>query len=94
MLADLAGRHAEARRHFDAALEMVQRMGAAAPLIHAQLEFGRFLRRTGDPGDRQRGEELMALGLAGFEDLGLPPIPGIRSSAQEALRGTPAEADP
>ena len=44
--------------------------------------------------ERMPDAQFALLALAGFEDLGLPPIPGIRSSAQEALRGTPAEADP
>ena len=49
MLAATLGDSARAERHFEAALELNRRMGARTWLAHTHFEYGRMLRRGGEP---------------------------------------------
>lgn len=72
ILADAAGKPAEAERYFNAALILEEKIGSAPSLARTRLRYGRMLaRRGGADGDRARrllrsAEELaVELGMAG-----------------------------
>ncbi len=60
MLAATLGDSARAERHFEAALELNRRMGAMTWLAHTHFEYGRMLRRGGEP--ERAGAQLAEAG--------------------------------
>ena len=60
VLATAINRFQEAEKHFEAALEMNERMGARPWVAHTRNDYGRMLLRRAGPGERERGEQLRA----------------------------------
>jgi DNA-binding CsgD family transcriptional regulator len=60
MLAATLGDFARAERHFEAALELNERMGAMTWLAHTHFEYGRTLLRNGEP--ERAGAQLAEAG--------------------------------
>ena len=71
LLATVLGRHDDARRHFDAALEMNARIGSPLWLAHTQHDYARMLLVRAAAGDRERAHELLAAAAATAGQLGL-----------------------
>jgi tetratricopeptide (TPR) repeat protein len=67
-LAAMLTRWKDAEHHFDAAVEMNERMGARPWLAHSQEDYGRMLLERGEI---DRGAELIAAALAGYRELGM-----------------------
>jgi class 3 adenylate cyclase/tetratricopeptide (TPR) repeat protein len=79
MLASVMGDWAAAEAHFEAALEMDERLQAWPWLAHTKHEFALMLRARGQPGDHDRAESLLAAASASAERFGM-------SSLQAKLR--------
>jgi tetratricopeptide (TPR) repeat protein len=63
--------HHEAARHFEAALEMNDRMDGRPWLAYTQFDYGRMLRERGEPGDRERSKRLTSDAIATSLRLGM-----------------------
>jgi DNA-binding CsgD family transcriptional regulator len=74
LLAATLGDHARAVDHFDRALAVNQRMGAATWTAHTLYDYGRTLRMRGRPGDAARAGELLTEAAALAGRLGLPAV--------------------
>ena len=72
LLADLLGKRKQAVAHFEAALEMNERMRARPWVARTQVELARVLLQTA-PG-RERAGELLDAGLAEARQLGMPRL--------------------
>jgi DNA-binding CsgD family transcriptional regulator len=75
MLAATLGEWERATGHFERALELNRRMGAATWLAHTYYEYGRMLVARG-PGQRERGERLLGDAAALAERIGMPALAG------------------
>jgi DNA-binding CsgD family transcriptional regulator/tetratricopeptide (TPR) repeat protein len=73
MLATTLGEWDRAERHFDAAMELNRRMGAATWLAHTGYEYGRFLLAR-PRGDRGRAGALLGEAAALAERIGMPSL--------------------
>jgi hypothetical protein len=71
ILAATMERFEDAARHFEDALEMNEHMGARPWLAYTQEDCGRMLLARDAPGDRQRGEKLLATATATYHELGM-----------------------
>jgi DNA-binding SARP family transcriptional activator/tetratricopeptide (TPR) repeat protein len=71
LLAATLGRHDDAIAHFQDALAMNERMGAAAWLARTRVEYAEFLLRTGYDPDAMT---LLEQGLADARELGMPAL--------------------
>ena len=71
MLAATLGDSERAERHFEAALELNRRMGAVTWLAHTHFEYGRTLRRGGEP---ERAGAMLAEAAALADRLGLTAL--------------------
>ncbi|MEA2182421.1 MAG: hypothetical protein QOF69_1606, partial [Solirubrobacteraceae bacterium] len=71
LLAAALGRCEDAITHFENALAMNERMGAAAWLARTRVEYAEFLVREGDD---PRALALLEQGLAGARQLGMRPL--------------------
>jgi DNA-binding CsgD family transcriptional regulator len=83
MLAATLGESERAEEHFEAALELNRRMGAATWLAHSAYEYGRFLLAPGNDGDRAAtllGEAAMLADRIGLASL-LSRIQALHSPA-------------
>ncbi len=82
MLASVIGDWAAAEAHFEAALEMDERLQAWPWLAHTKHEFALMLRARGRPGDRDRADALIAAAAASSERYGMAALQArIRSPA-------------
>jgi DNA-binding CsgD family transcriptional regulator/tetratricopeptide (TPR) repeat protein len=63
-----------AEGHFDAAVELNRRMGAATWLAHTAYEYGRMLRARGRPEDATRIASLVTDAAALAERIGMPTL--------------------
>jgi DNA-binding SARP family transcriptional activator len=70
-LATRLGRLEDAVRHFEAALEMNERMGARPELAHTQDDYARMLRVRDGPGDQERASDLAAEAARTYRRLGM-----------------------
>ncbi|MGH8907008.1 MAG: hypothetical protein ACRD0K_10930 [Egibacteraceae bacterium] len=61
-------------RHFEVALEVNARIGAAPHLAHTQCHYAHALLARGLPGDRQTADSLRAQALRTARALGMPPL--------------------
>jgi class 3 adenylate cyclase/tetratricopeptide (TPR) repeat protein len=74
MLASALGDWATAEAHFEAALEMDERMRAWPWLAHTKHEFALMLRERGGPGDEDRADVLLVAALASAERFGMAAL--------------------
>jgi tetratricopeptide (TPR) repeat protein len=74
ILATLLGRHDEAERHFEKALEMNVRIRARIWVAHTQHDYARMLAARDRAGDRERATALAAEALATARELGMKPL--------------------
>ena len=75
MLAATLGEADRAEAHFESALELNRRMGAATWVAHTAYEYGRLLQaRRG--GDRARARALLAEAASLAERIGMPTLTG------------------
>ena len=74
MLAGVMGDWAAAEEHFEAALEMDERLRAWPWLAHTKHEFALMLRARGRSGDQERGDLLLASAAASAERIGMPAL--------------------
>ena len=84
-LAFVLSRIEDAARHFEAALEMNERLGARPWLAHVQHEYAQVLSARDKLGDRERAEELLRRALATARELGMKGL-AARISAGAARR--------
>lgn len=90
MLASVMGDWATAEAHFEAALQMDERLQAWPWLAHTKHEFALMLLARGRPGDQDRADALIAAAAASAERFGMVALQArIRSlTAQTATRGS------
>jgi class 3 adenylate cyclase/tetratricopeptide (TPR) repeat protein len=87
MLATVIGDWAAAEAHFEAALEMDERLQAWPWLAHTKHEFAQMLRLRGRPGDVDRADDLLAAAAASAERFGMASLQAsIRSLGTELVR--------
>src|SRR5262249_51837881 len=90
LLASTLGRFDDAERHFDAALEMNERMGAQPWVAHTKHAQARVLLDRGAEGDETRAVELLGSALATARELGMEPLAGTVSTLLKGLSSKPA----
>jgi DNA-binding SARP family transcriptional activator len=61
----------DAERHFAAAIELNERIGARPWLAHTRRDYARALDARGRPGDRASARELLAAARSTYRDLGM-----------------------
>jgi uncharacterized protein HemY len=74
MLASVMGEWAAAEEHFEAALEMDERLQAWPWLAHTKHEFALALIARGRAADQSRAEALFAAAAASAERIGMPAL--------------------
>jgi hypothetical protein len=74
MLASLMGDWATSEAHFEASLEIDERLQAWPWLAHTKHEFALMLRERGRPGDHDRADTLLAEASASAERFGMPAL--------------------
>jgi tetratricopeptide (TPR) repeat protein len=74
MLASALGEWVAAEQHFQAALDMDERLNAWPWLAHAKYEYAVMLRERGRPRDRDRAGTLLASAAASAERIGMPRL--------------------
>ncbi len=91
LLASTLGRFEDAERHFEAALEMNERMGARPWVAHTEHDYARVLLARGAEGDETKAVELLGAALATARELGMAPLAGTVSALRtEHLLGEQA----
>ncbi len=90
VLASTCGDHNRAAGHFERALEINRRMGAATWTAHTLYGYGRTLRMRGRPEDAVRASELLSEAAALAGRLGLPAV----LSRARALGAGPQPVNP
>ncbi len=91
VLAGTFGDHDCAVDHFERALEVNERTGAATWTAHTLYEYGRALRRRGGSGDARRAAELLSEAAALAGRLGLP---AVLARARALAAGTEPNGSP
>ena len=89
ILAATNSRWADAERHFEAALEANERIGARPWLAHTQEDYARMLATRGKRGDRERGRALAASALESYRTLGMGSFAAEAAELERALTATP-----
>jgi predicted ATPase/DNA-binding SARP family transcriptional activator len=79
LLASTLGRSGDAERHFEAALELNERMGARPWVAHTDHDYARALLARGADGDETKAVELLGAALATARELGMEPLAGTVS---------------
>ena len=92
LLASSLGRHEDATRHFEAAIDMNTRMGARSHLAHAQHELAEMLLDRGQEGDRDRASGLLSEALETARDIGMAGLEAKATAVLERLAGAPSGA--
>jgi tetratricopeptide (TPR) repeat protein len=83
MLAGAMGDWAAAEQHFEASLDLDERLQAWPWLTHTKHEFALMLRARGRPGDRDRAAQLLAEAAASAERFGMAALQNkIRTAAK------------
>jgi uncharacterized protein HemY len=70
-LAATMGRWDEASRHFEEAIAMNTRMGARPWLARTQHDYAGMLLRRDAPQDKEKAQQLLALALETYRELGM-----------------------
>ncbi len=95
VLASLLGRHDDAERHFENALETNVRIGARIWIAHTQHDYARMLVARDGPGDRGRATALAAQALATAREVGMTPLEAKVVALQAAAElGAQPRAEP
>jgi hypothetical protein len=76
MLAGAMGDWAAAEQHFEASLDLDERLQAWPWLTHTKHEFALMLRARGRPGDCDRAAQLLAEAVASAERFGMAALQG------------------
>jgi len=76
LLASTLGRFGDAERHFEAALEMNEHMGALPWVAHTEHDYARGLLARGDVGDETKAVQLLGAALSTARELGMEPLAG------------------
>lgn len=71
MLAATLGHHDEAQRHYEAAIDLEERLGARPYLVRTRTWYARMLLERGTPRDTDRARDLLSQALADADDLGM-----------------------
>jgi DNA-binding SARP family transcriptional activator/tetratricopeptide (TPR) repeat protein len=80
LLASTLGRFDDAECHFEAALEMNERMGAHPWVAHTEHDYARVLLARGGEGDKTKAVELLGTALATARELAMEPLAGTVSA--------------
>jgi DNA-binding SARP family transcriptional activator len=80
LLASTLRRFDDAERHFEAALEMNERMGAHPWVAHTKHDYARVLLARGAEGDETRAVQLLRAALATARELAMEPLAGMVSA--------------
>ena len=67
-------RWGEAEAHFDAAIELTERMGARPSVARTQSDYAAMLLQRGSAGDRERAVALLDASIATAEELGMASL--------------------
>lgn len=81
-LATVLGRWSDAEQHFQAAIELDERMGHRPDLARTQLNYADMLLQRGEPEDVQRARALLSQALAAATDIGMA---NVASEAERLL---------
>jgi DNA-binding SARP family transcriptional activator len=73
VLASMLGPREAAERHFEAAVEMNDRIGARPWVAHTRHDQARMLAASGQPGDGERAQALLMAALTTYRELGMEP---------------------
>jgi hypothetical protein len=92
LLAATCGRWDEARRHFEDAIALNQKIGARPWVAQSQVDYANMLLRTGNERDRARAAELQAQARALAEELGMPGMLALLPERADGPAATPARA--
>jgi DNA-binding SARP family transcriptional activator len=90
ILAATTARWDDAERHFEAALEMNERIGARPWLAHTQVDYALMLSARGEPGDGERALELVGSALEGYRGLGMEGFAADAGRLERSLGEAPA----
>jgi hypothetical protein len=83
MLAGAIGDWAAAEQHFEASLDLDERLQAWPWLTHTKHEFAQMLQARGRPGDSDRAALLLAEAAASVERFGMAALQSkIRAAAK------------
>ncbi|MGH2694369.1 MAG: ATP-binding protein [Actinomycetota bacterium] len=74
ILAARLGRWKEAGRHFEAALDMNERMGARTWSVHTRYDYAAMLTERGRVEDRDRAVDLLKIALEVCEEIGMSVV--------------------
>ncbi|PWU24809.1 MAG: hypothetical protein C5B48_04470, partial [Candidatus Rokuibacteriota bacterium] len=80
LLASTLGHFDDAERHFEAALEMNERMGARPWVAHTDHDYARVLLARGAEDDETKAIELLRAALTTARELGMEPLAGTVSA--------------
>jgi tetratricopeptide (TPR) repeat protein len=85
LLAATRGRWDDAARHFEAAIRMNARTGAAPFMVNSWYHYAQTLRARGRTGDQEQAQEHLARAVATAQALGirLPQVADARGPAQD-----------
>ena len=86
LLATTMRRWNDAERHFEAALDLNQRIGAKPWLAHTLEDYARMLLTSGQP---RRARELAIRAVAGYRELGMDHHAARAQSLQRAPGSAP-----
>jgi tetratricopeptide (TPR) repeat protein len=70
-LAAVLGRHDDAERHFEVAIEVERRMGGRPWLAHAQHDLAKTLLVRAAPGDEERARAVLEEAVSTYRELGM-----------------------
>jgi DNA-binding SARP family transcriptional activator len=84
VLASATGRADDAERHFRAALQLSERIGARPSLARTQEDYARTLLERGQPGDAAHAGELASDALLTYRELGMDSRAAAVSDLHEA----------
>jgi class 3 adenylate cyclase len=74
LMAVALGRHAEAERHFEQAIDVAASSGARLELASSHFDFARSLLRIGGPGSRDRAATHLTAALPLLREMNLRPF--------------------
>jgi tetratricopeptide (TPR) repeat protein len=94
LLASTLGRFRDADSHFQAALEINERMGAHPWVAHTEHDYARMLLARGAEGDETKAVELLGAALATARELGMEPLASTVSALLTELERVEAPPEP
>jgi tetratricopeptide (TPR) repeat protein len=94
LLGSTLRRFEDAERHFDAALEMNECMGAYPWVAHTQHDYARVLLARRAKGDETKAVQLLGAALAIARKLGMEPLAGTVSALLTELEQVEVPSEP